>query len=163
MAPSVSYSVTARLDVASQGRAVSEITRAVEHAGGVVTGLDVNSGSGGRLRVDVTCAATDTAHAESLVAAMAESTRARIVTFGRSAGAEVRAADVRLDRLSRPRFTPTMPAGSAPVELRLHGEHKGTNALGAARPARAMRSSPSAMLPFAYVVRSPATTRMPAP
>src|SRR5579862_9912205 len=71
MAPSVSYSITARLDVASHGRAVSEITRAVEHAGGVVTALDVTPGQRGRLRVDVTCAATDTAHAESLVAAMA--------------------------------------------------------------------------------------------
>jgi malic enzyme len=37
MAPSVSYSITVRLEVASHGRAVSEITRAVEHAGGVVT------------------------------------------------------------------------------------------------------------------------------
>src|SRR5246500_1999940 len=71
MAPSVSYSITARLEVASHGRAVSEITRAVEQAGGVVTALDVNSGTRGKLRVDVTCAATDTAHAESLVAAMA--------------------------------------------------------------------------------------------
>ena len=71
MAPSVSYSITARLDVASHGRAVSEITRAVEQAGGVVTALDVTPGQRGRLRVDVTCAATDTAHAESLVAAMA--------------------------------------------------------------------------------------------
>jgi malate dehydrogenase (oxaloacetate-decarboxylating) len=71
MAPSVSYSITARLEVASHGRAVSEITRVVEQAGGVVTALDVNSGNRGMLRVDVTCAATDTAHAESLVAAMA--------------------------------------------------------------------------------------------
>ena len=71
MAPSVSYSITARLEVASHGRAVSEITRAVEQAGGVVTAIDVNSGNRGALRVDVTCAATDTAHAESLVAAMA--------------------------------------------------------------------------------------------
>jgi malate dehydrogenase (oxaloacetate-decarboxylating) len=71
MAPSVSYSITARLEVASHGRAVSEITRAVEQAGGVVTALDVNSGNRGALRVDVTCAASDTAHAESLVAAMA--------------------------------------------------------------------------------------------
>ena len=66
MAPSVSYSITARLEVASHGRAVSEITRAVEQAGGIVTALDVNSGNRGALRVDVTCAATDTAHAESL-------------------------------------------------------------------------------------------------
>jgi malate dehydrogenase (oxaloacetate-decarboxylating) len=71
MAPSVSYSITVRLDVAEQGRSVSEITRAVEHAGGVVTALDVTPGQHGTLRVDVTCAATDTAHAESLVAAMA--------------------------------------------------------------------------------------------
>jgi malate dehydrogenase (oxaloacetate-decarboxylating) len=71
MAPSVSYSITVRLEVSSHGRAVSEITRAVEHAGGLVSALDVGSGHGGKLRVDVTCAATDTAHAESLVAALA--------------------------------------------------------------------------------------------
>ena len=44
MAPSVSYSITVRLEVASHGRTVSEITRAVEHTGGVVTALDVTSG-----------------------------------------------------------------------------------------------------------------------
>ena len=71
MAPSVSYSITARLEVAQQGRAVSDITREVEQAGGVVTALDVTPGQHGRLRIDVTCAATDTVHAESLVAAMA--------------------------------------------------------------------------------------------
>jgi malate dehydrogenase (oxaloacetate-decarboxylating) len=68
MAPSVSYSMTVRLEVGSRGRAVSEITRAVEHAGGVVTALDVNAAGHERLRVDVTCAARDTAHAESIVA-----------------------------------------------------------------------------------------------
>ncbi|MGH3286743.1 MAG: NAD-dependent malic enzyme [Streptosporangiaceae bacterium] len=70
MAPSVSYSITVRLEVASRGRAVSEITRAVEHTGGVVTALDVTSGGHERLRVDVTCAARDTAHAEAIVAAL---------------------------------------------------------------------------------------------
>jgi malic enzyme len=43
MAPSVSYSITVRLEVASRGRAVSEITRAVEQADGVVTALDVTA------------------------------------------------------------------------------------------------------------------------
>jgi malate dehydrogenase (oxaloacetate-decarboxylating) len=38
MAPSVSYSITVRLEVASRGRAVSEITRAVEQSGGVGRG-----------------------------------------------------------------------------------------------------------------------------
>jgi malate dehydrogenase (oxaloacetate-decarboxylating) len=71
MAPSVSYSITVRLEVASRGRAVSEITRVVEQAGGVVTALDVTSGGTDRLRVDVTCAARDTAHAEAIVAALA--------------------------------------------------------------------------------------------
>ena len=70
MAPSVSYSITVRLEVSQQGRAVSDITREVEHAGGVVTALDVTPGQHGKLRIDVTCAATDTAHAESLVAVM---------------------------------------------------------------------------------------------
>jgi hypothetical protein len=50
MAPSVSYSITVRLEVASRGRAVSEITRAVEHSGGVVTALDVTAGRNDRLR-----------------------------------------------------------------------------------------------------------------
>ena len=53
MAPSVSYSITVRLEVASRGRAVSEITRAVEQVGGVVTALDGTAGRNGRLRVDV--------------------------------------------------------------------------------------------------------------
>jgi malate dehydrogenase (oxaloacetate-decarboxylating) len=70
MAPSVSYSITVRLEVASRGRAVSEITRAVEHSGGVVTALDVTAAGHERLRVDVTCAARDTAHAEAIVAAI---------------------------------------------------------------------------------------------
>ncbi len=69
MAPSVSYSITVRLEVASRGRAVSEITRAVEQAGGVVTALDVTAGRA-RLRLDVTCAARDTAHADAIVSAL---------------------------------------------------------------------------------------------
>ena len=51
MAPSISYSMTVRLEVGSRGRAVSEITRAVEHAGGIVTALDVNAAGHERLRV----------------------------------------------------------------------------------------------------------------
>jgi len=70
MAPSVSYSITVRLEVASHGSAVSEITRAVEHSGGVVTALDVTAAGHDRLRVDVTCAAMDTAHADAIVTAL---------------------------------------------------------------------------------------------
>jgi malate dehydrogenase (oxaloacetate-decarboxylating) len=78
MAPSVSYSITVRLEVASHGRAVSEITRAVEHAGGVVTALDVTPAGHDRLKVDVTCAAADTAHSEAIVAALAGITGVKV-------------------------------------------------------------------------------------
>jgi UDP-N-acetylmuramoyl-tripeptide--D-alanyl-D-alanine ligase len=66
------------------------------------------------------------------VRAMAERTAARVVTFGRSRDADVRAAGVTLDELGRPRFTLVTRDGSAPVALRLHGEHHVTNALAAA-------------------------------
>jgi UDP-N-acetylmuramoyl-tripeptide--D-alanyl-D-alanine ligase len=69
---------------------------------------------------------------DPLVAAMAASTAARVVAFGRSARADVRASAVRLDELSRPSFTLEMPDGAAGVALRLHGEHNVTNALAAA-------------------------------
>ncbi|HEX9553885.1 MAG TPA: Mur ligase family protein, partial [Streptosporangiaceae bacterium] len=69
---------------------------------------------------------------DPLVAAMAADTAARVVKFGRSADAEVRATAVSLDGLGRPSFTLNTPDGSAPVQLRLHGEHNVTNALAAA-------------------------------
>src|SRR5256884_6413951 len=68
--PSVSYSITVRLEVPSRGRAVSEFTHAVEQAGGAVTALDVAPHGHERLRVDVTCAARDTEHADAIVAAL---------------------------------------------------------------------------------------------
>ncbi len=66
------------------------------------------------------------------VAAMAERTAARVVTFGRSAGADVRAENVRCDPAGRPEFTLVSASGSAPVRLRLYGAHQITNALAAA-------------------------------
>jgi len=68
--PSVSYSITVRLEVPSRGRAVSELTHAVEQAGGAVTALDVAPVGHERLRVDVTCAAGDSEHAEAIVQAL---------------------------------------------------------------------------------------------
>jgi len=70
VAPSVSYSITVRLEVPSHGRAVSELTHAVEQAGGAVTALDVTPSVHDQLRVDVTCAARDTEHADAIVAAL---------------------------------------------------------------------------------------------
>jgi malate dehydrogenase (oxaloacetate-decarboxylating) len=70
VAPSVSYSITVRLEVPSRGRAVSELTHAVEQAGGAVTALDVTPVRHETLRVDVTCAARDTSHADQIVQAL---------------------------------------------------------------------------------------------
>ncbi|MFE2106975.1 UDP-N-acetylmuramoyl-tripeptide--D-alanyl-D-alanine ligase [Kitasatospora sp. NPDC059463] len=69
---------------------------------------------------------------DRLVRAMAARTRARVVFFGESPDADVRARDVRLDSTGRPSFTLSTPAGSAPVQLRLYGEHHVSNALAAA-------------------------------
>jgi UDP-N-acetylmuramoyl-tripeptide--D-alanyl-D-alanine ligase len=69
---------------------------------------------------------------DPLVSAMAAMTAARVVTFGRSSGADVVASRVSLDPLTRPRFTLEMPDGKAAVALRLHGVHNVTNALAAA-------------------------------
>jgi malate dehydrogenase (oxaloacetate-decarboxylating) len=66
-APSVSYSITVRLEVPAGGKAVSGITQHVENAGGIVTALDVNTADTDTLRIDVTIATRDTEHAEAIV------------------------------------------------------------------------------------------------
>jgi len=79
------------------------------------------------------------------VLAMAGGTAARVVTFGRSPRADVRAAGVVLDEVGRPGFTLGTPAGSAPVRLRLHGEHNVSNALAAAALAGQLGMDPAAV------------------
>jgi UDP-N-acetylmuramoyl-tripeptide--D-alanyl-D-alanine ligase len=76
---------------------------------------------------------------DELVAAMADVTSARVVTFGRSPGADVRAQDVSLDADGRPSFVLTSgAAASAAVTLRVHGAHQVSNALGVAAVALAL-------------------------
>ncbi|WP_037575916.1 NAD-dependent malic enzyme [Phaeacidiphilus oryzae] len=65
--PSVSNSITVRLEVPASGNAVSQITTAVEFSGGSVTGLDVTASGHDRLRIDVTIAAGSVAQAEEIV------------------------------------------------------------------------------------------------
>ena len=69
-APSVSNSITVRLELPARATAVSELTTAIERSGGLVTGLDVTASGHQRLRVDVTAAARDQSHADDIVAAM---------------------------------------------------------------------------------------------
>jgi UDP-N-acetylmuramoyl-tripeptide--D-alanyl-D-alanine ligase len=79
------------------------------------------------------------------VIAMAARTKARVVTTsvrpadtGQHSAADVRAAGIALDDLSRASFTLHTPAGSAPVALKLHGGHHVANALAAAAVAEAL-------------------------
>ncbi|WP_030394275.1 NAD-dependent malic enzyme [Kitasatospora purpeofusca] len=65
--PSVSNSITVRLEVPATGNAVSAITTAVESSGGSVTGLDVTASGLEALRIDVTVAASSVAHGEEIV------------------------------------------------------------------------------------------------
>ncbi|MGI9124691.1 MAG: UDP-N-acetylmuramoyl-tripeptide--D-alanyl-D-alanine ligase, partial [Mycobacterium sp.] len=69
---------------------------------------------------------------DPVVAAMASKTHARVVTVGRGPSAQLRAEDVTLDELARPRFTLVTGAGRIPVSLAVHGEHQVGNALSAA-------------------------------
>jgi malate dehydrogenase (oxaloacetate-decarboxylating) len=66
----VSYSITVRLEVPAGGRTVSRLTHVVEHAGGIVTALDVATAGHEKLRIDVTCATRDTEHAQAIVDAL---------------------------------------------------------------------------------------------
>jgi len=69
-APSISYSITVRLELPVGGSGVGELTAAVEKAGGMVTALDVTSSGVERLRMDVTCAALSSEHADGIVDAL---------------------------------------------------------------------------------------------
>ena len=65
--PSISYSITVRLELPAGGTAISALTTCVEDAGGIVTALDVTASGHDRIRIDVTCAASDTDHAQQIV------------------------------------------------------------------------------------------------
>ncbi|NLU77501.1 UDP-N-acetylmuramoyl-tripeptide--D-alanyl-D-alanine ligase [Micromonospora sp. HNM0581] len=73
---------------------------------------------------------------DPLVDAMAARTVARVIRFGESAQADVRAVDVTLDERGRPAYTLVTPEGSAPVRLGLTGRHQVGNSLAAAAVAR---------------------------
>jgi malate dehydrogenase (oxaloacetate-decarboxylating) len=66
-APNVSHSITVRLEVPAGGTAVSHLTTTVESSGGIVTALDVAASRADALRIDLTIAAGDTAHADRIV------------------------------------------------------------------------------------------------
>ncbi|MGH3320223.1 MAG: UDP-N-acetylmuramoyl-tripeptide--D-alanyl-D-alanine ligase [Streptosporangiaceae bacterium] len=79
---------------------------------------------------------------DPFVREMAVRTAARTSTYGLAGEAagevDVRATDVELDAMTRPRFTLVTPEGARPVRLGLHGRHNVANALAAAAAARAL-------------------------
>ncbi|HEX5861001.1 MAG TPA: NAD-dependent malic enzyme [Nocardioides sp.] len=64
-----SYSITMRLYTAPDHGIVGAVATAIAQAGGVVTAMDVADSSHERLVLDVTCSASDSAHAEQVVTA----------------------------------------------------------------------------------------------
>ena len=79
---------------------------------------------------------------DPVVAAMAAQTAARVVTVGRSQTADVRAEDIELDELARPRFILRAGAAAVPIALAVHGEHQVGNALSAAAVALECGATP---------------------
>ena len=77
------------------------------------------------------------------VLGMAPRTRARVVTTGTGADADVRATDVVLDDTARARFTLVAAGEAHPVALRVVGEHQVANALSAAAAAIAAGMAPA--------------------
>ncbi|TXH19147.1 MAG: UDP-N-acetylmuramoyl-tripeptide--D-alanyl-D-alanine ligase [Mycobacterium sp.] len=69
---------------------------------------------------------------DGAVAAMAETTAARVVRVSRSPGADLWAGDVALDELARPRFTLRAGEQQVDIALAVHGDHQVSNALSAA-------------------------------
>jgi malate dehydrogenase (oxaloacetate-decarboxylating) len=67
---SASYSITVRLLAATDPAVVGRVATAVGTAGGVVTAIDVAESRHDRITIDVTCSATDGAHAEEVVDAL---------------------------------------------------------------------------------------------
>ena len=82
---------------------------------------------------------------DARVLGMAPRTRARVVTTGRSAGADVRATGVTLDDAARARFTLEAGGAEHPVALQVVGEHQVANALSAAAAALALGMTPAAV------------------
>ncbi|MEU8649099.1 UDP-N-acetylmuramoyl-tripeptide--D-alanyl-D-alanine ligase [Streptomyces sp. NPDC048737] len=78
---------------------------------------------------------------DPLVRAMASRTKAKVVLFGESDEADVRAENVRLTDTGQPAFRLHTPSGASDVTMRLYGEHHVSNALAAAAVAHELGMS----------------------
>lgn len=80
---------------------------------------------------------------DPLVRAMASRTKAKVILFGESGEADVRAENVRLTDSGQPAFLLHTPSGASEVTMRLYGEHHVSNALAAAAVAHELGMSAS--------------------
>ncbi|CAM5633196.1 UDP-N-acetylmuramoyl-tripeptide--D-alanyl-D-alanine ligase [Streptomyces canus] len=80
---------------------------------------------------------------DPLVRAMASRTKAKVILFGESGEADVRAENVRLTDSGQPAFMLHTPSGASEVTMRLYGEHHVSNALAAAAVAHELGMSAS--------------------
>ncbi|WP_282701919.1 UDP-N-acetylmuramoyl-tripeptide--D-alanyl-D-alanine ligase [Streptomyces sp. CC219B] len=78
---------------------------------------------------------------DPLVRAMASRTKAKVLLFGESGEADVRAENVRLTDSGQPSFMLHTPSGCSEVTMRLYGEHHVSNALAAAAVAHELGMS----------------------
>ncbi|MFD5756308.1 UDP-N-acetylmuramoyl-tripeptide--D-alanyl-D-alanine ligase [Streptomyces sp. NPDC127044] len=78
---------------------------------------------------------------DPLVRVMASRTKARVILFGESGEADVRAENVRLTDSGQPAFRLHTPSGCSDVTMRLYGEHHVSNALAAAAVAHELGMS----------------------
>ncbi|AZP17141.1 UDP-N-acetylmuramoyl-tripeptide--D-alanyl-D-alanine ligase [Streptomyces aquilus] len=78
---------------------------------------------------------------DPLVRAMASRTKAKVILFGESDEADVRAENVRLTDTGQPAFRLRTPSGDSDVTMRLYGEHHVSNALAAAAVAHELGMS----------------------
>ncbi|MEU6365613.1 UDP-N-acetylmuramoyl-tripeptide--D-alanyl-D-alanine ligase [Streptomyces sp. NPDC046931] len=78
---------------------------------------------------------------DPLVRAMASRTTAKVILFGESGEADVRAENVRLTDTGQPAFSLHTPSGCSDVTMRLYGEHHVSNALAAAAVAHELGMS----------------------
>ncbi|GAB2740000.1 UDP-N-acetylmuramoyl-tripeptide--D-alanyl-D-alanine ligase [Streptomyces bullii] len=78
---------------------------------------------------------------DPFVRAMASRTKAKVLLFGESGEADVRAENVRLTDTGQPSFRLHTPSGASDVTMRLYGEHHVSNALAAAAVAHELGMS----------------------
>ncbi|MDQ6934231.1 MAG: NAD-dependent malic enzyme [Actinomycetota bacterium] len=71
-ATSASYSITMRLHTSIDPGLVGAVATTIAAQGGIVTAIDVAESRSDRLVIDTTCSATDSEHAEEIVAAVGE-------------------------------------------------------------------------------------------